>query len=111
MRFDALTQNANSCTRGPRRATRTRTILRIAFALLTVSATAAPSLLADPVVPHLFSDHMVLQRDTAISIWGWAEPGESVVVSLNSNAREAVANSKGEWSASLPAMHAGGPFT
>ncbi len=111
MRFAAFKQNAKDCARSPRRAMRTRAILQIVFTLIAVSATAAPPLLADPVLPHLFSDHMVLQRDRAISIWGWAEPGESVVVTLNSNAREAVASAKGEWSINLPAMHAGGPFT
>jgi hypothetical protein len=33
---------------------------------------------AEPVLPHLFSDHMVLPRETEIRVWGWADPGESV---------------------------------
>src|SRR5271170_931731 len=97
--------------RAIRRGTRARAILRIALILLAASAIAAPAVLADPVLPHLFSDHMVLQRDREISIWGWADPDEKIIVNLNSNARGSVASVKGEWSVSLPAMHAGGPFT
>lgn len=37
---------------------------------------------AEPVLPHLFSDHMVIQRETEIHIWGWADAGEKVSVSL-----------------------------
>jgi len=37
---------------------------------------------AEPVLPHLFSDHMVIQRETEIRIWGWADAGEKISVSL-----------------------------
>jgi sialate O-acetylesterase len=111
MQFDALTHNANGGARSPHRAMHTRAILRIVFTLIAALATAAPSLLADPALPHLFSDHMVLQRDRAISIWGWSDPGEKIAITLNFNAREATASAKGYWSVNLPATRAGGPFT
>jgi sialate O-acetylesterase len=66
---------------------------------------------AEPRLPHLFTDHMVLQRDMNISIWGWAAPDERIAVSLGPNTRETVTAADGRWSVSLPAMHAGGPFT
>ena len=34
----------------------------------------------------LFSDHMVLQRDAAVAIWGQTDPGEAVTVSFADNA-------------------------
>ena len=33
-------------------------------------------------LPNLFSDHMVLQQGIPLSIWGKAEPGETVTVSI-----------------------------
>ena len=36
--------------------------------------------LADVKLPSVFSDHMVLQRDSIVPIWGWAAPGEVVTV-------------------------------
>jgi hypothetical protein len=35
---------------------------------------------ADVKLPEIFADHMVLQRDTSVPVWGWADPGESVTV-------------------------------
>ncbi|HXB57965.1 MAG TPA: sialate O-acetylesterase, partial [Candidatus Acidoferrales bacterium] len=46
-----------------------------------------------------------------IVIWGWAKPGETVTVTLGSASQTAQANEHGEWKVTLPAMHAGGPFT
>jgi sialate O-acetylesterase len=79
------------------------------FAL--VALCIASPLGAQPTLPHLFSDHMVLQRDTDVRIWGWAEPGEAISVSLAGHTRETVAATDTCWSVSLPTMHAGGPFT
>ena len=66
---------------------------------------------AEVSLPHVFGSHMVLQRDKPIVIWGWAKPGETVTVTLGSASQTAQANEHGEWKVTLPAMHAGGPFT
>jgi sialate O-acetylesterase len=66
---------------------------------------------ADPRLPHLFSDHMVLQRDIEARVWGWADAGESIDVGIGTASRHAVAADDGHWSVSLPAFPAGGPFT
>ena len=70
-----------------------------------------PSLRAEPRLPHLFSDHMVLQRDMDIPVWGWADPGERITVGLDATTRDTITSMEGNWRVSLPAMHAGGPFT
>jgi len=41
--------------------------------LLTVGARA------DVRLPNLFSDNMVLQQQTKVPVWGWADEGEEVV--------------------------------
>jgi hypothetical protein len=33
---------------------------------------------AEPVLPHLFSDHLEIRRETEIRIWGWAEAEEDI---------------------------------
>jgi len=66
---------------------------------------------AEPRLPHLFTEHMVLQRDMNISVWGWADPEEHITVTLGENTRDTVTTPDGHWNVLLPAMHAGGPFT
>lgn len=69
-----------------------------------------PRLCAEPRLPHLFSDHMVLQRDAELPVWGWADPGEAIEVRLSGVSRKAAAAADGSWSVALPALPAGGPF-
>lgn len=45
-----------------------------------------------------------------ISVWGWADPGERITVVLGVTTRDTIATMEGNWSVSLPGMHAGGPF-
>ncbi|GAA4429145.1 sialate O-acetylesterase [Pontibacter saemangeumensis] len=70
-------------------------------------------LYADIKLPALLADHMVLQQDTAVTLWGWADPGETVQVtgSWNNKAAKAVADAAGNWQVKLHTPKAGGPFT
>lgn len=55
-------------------------------------------------VPSIFSDHMVLQQNKPVAIFGTATPNAAVTVSvapLNLVAA-AIANAKGQWQATLP---------
>lgn len=62
---------------------------------------------------HLFGDHMVLQRDTTVSVWGWAAPGAKVSLkaSWNRSRVTAVAGADSLWRMALPTPSAGGPHT
>ena len=71
---------------------------------------AVPEVRAEIKLPHVISDHMVLQRDMALPIWGWAEPGEAVTVKLGKQTVQAKADAKGKWMVKLAAMPAGGPL-
>ncbi|HPH21175.1 MAG TPA: sialate O-acetylesterase, partial [Haliscomenobacter sp.] len=54
---------------------------------------------ANVSLPSFFSDHMVLQQNTELSIWGWAKPGENIVVSTTWNTQyNAIASNQGSWS-------------
>jgi sialate O-acetylesterase len=61
-------------------------------------------------LPSLFSDHMVLQRDMAVPIWGTATTGESITVKLGSQQASTKSGADGKWLVRLPAQGAGGPF-
>jgi sialate O-acetylesterase len=65
---------------------------------------------ADVRLPAVFSDHMVLQRQQPIVVWGWDEPGTEVTVSLGESSAVVAADANGKWSVSLPGMEASGPL-
>lgn len=67
------------------------------------------SLYADLGLPAVFSDNMVLQRKKPITVWGWASPGEKVVVRLANTSASAITDSTGEWVTQLKPLQAGGP--
>jgi sialate O-acetylesterase len=76
-----------------------------------VFASLAVSLVADDALATLrlagvFTDHMVVQRDQPLPVWGWAEPGEMVRVAFAGRVVTAVAAGDGSWMAMLPAMPA-----
>lgn len=52
-------------------------------------------------LPALFSDHMVLQADQPIAVWGWAKPSDTLTVSLAGQSATATAASDGSWSVRL----------
>ena len=56
---------------------------------------------ADVKLPAIFGDHMVLQRDLAVSIWGTAAPGESVTVTAGRDRAATVTGPNGKWTATL----------
>jgi sialate O-acetylesterase len=58
---------------------------------------------------NIFSDHMVLQRDEPIPVWGWAKPGENVKVSMAEHTGEATADANGKWMVKLDPLPASGP--
>ncbi|MBN2105516.1 beta galactosidase jelly roll domain-containing protein [bacterium] len=67
------------------------------------------SLWSEVHLPRIFSDHMVLQRNHGIPVWGWANPGEQVTVRLSGQETTVTAEEDGTWDIALDAMEAGGP--
>ncbi len=65
----------------------------------------------EPLVNALFADHVVLQRDRPIDIWGRANAGEEVTVTLSGATRRAKADAAGHWALQMPELPAGGPHT
>lgn len=66
---------------------------------------------ADVKMNSVFSDHMVVQRETNIPIWGWADPGEKIkIVGSWGETATTIANEDGTWKTTLRTPKAGGPF-
>jgi sialate O-acetylesterase len=57
-----------------------------------------PSLQADDLkLATILSDHMVMQREKPVTVWGWADAGESVTVAFAGQTKSSVAASDGKW--------------
>lgn len=81
--------------------------LLLPILLVMISTTM---LWAEIRLPKLVSNGMVLQRDLEIKIWGWASPGETIKLSFVQIEKQTTADSDGNWSLTLPAQAAGGPY-
>ncbi|MFM8471503.1 MAG: sialate O-acetylesterase [Limisphaerales bacterium] len=71
----------------------------------------AASARADLKLPAIFGDHMVLQRDAVVPVWGTATPGEEVTVSIAGQTVTAKAGADGKWSVKFAKLSAAGPHT
>jgi sialate O-acetylesterase len=82
---------------------RTPRFLPVLLAVLAgcSSLFAAGFRLAAPI-----SDHMVLQREKPVAIWGWADAGEAVTVSFAGQSHSATAGADGKWMLQLDALKA-----
>lgn len=68
-------------------------------------------LMADVTLNAIFSDHMVVQRETEIPVWGWADAGEKVSVLASWGAKaDTITLANGTWMVNLKTPKAGGPF-
>jgi sialate O-acetylesterase len=63
-------------------------------------------------LPAIFTDNMVLQRDTDVKIWGWGKPLEQVTIktSWSMDYYKTIIDNKGNWDIILPTPEAGGPY-
>jgi len=61
-------------------------------------------------LPAIFGDHMVIQRDLPVPVWGWSSPGEKITVKINHQTKQTTANRNGKWRINLDPEPAGGPY-
>jgi sialate O-acetylesterase len=86
--------------------------VRIAAHFLAVAVIVIPAAaLADVKLPAIFSDQMVLQRGMKVPVWGWADPGEAVSVTIANQKQSATADDKGHWRVSLEPISSDEPQT
>lgn len=69
-------------------------------------------LLAQLILPAIFSDNMVLQQQSDAPVWGKANPGAEVRVTTSWNKKryETAAGKDGKWMVQVKTPSAGGPY-
>jgi len=80
-------------------------IMRITSWLFLASIAVLPvTVKAEVSLPHIFGDHMVLQRNGTVPFWGTAEPGEKVTVTAGKAHGTATADADGKWMVKLAGL-------
>jgi sialate O-acetylesterase len=79
---------------------RTRKRSPLAQAVFSLACLVA-SARAEVRLPAVFSDHMVLQGNVDVAVWGWAHAGESVTVSIAGQSKTAQAGADSGWRVKL----------
>ena len=77
-------------------------IVGLVVASLGSVATAALKL------PALIGDNMVLQQGQPVPLWGWADKGAKVTVSIAGQSAMATADDQGRWKVTLAKLETGG---
>jgi sialate O-acetylesterase len=86
-------------------------VRRIFFWTMVVCAALicwATQVVADVKLPAVIGPNMVLQRGRPVAIWGWADPNETVTVSIAGESASARADDTGNWQVTLPRLDADG---
>lgn len=76
-----------------------KTKISLLATVLLFPLVSAPA--ADLKLSALFTDHMVLQRDIAVPVWGWTNPGEEVAVEFAGQKKTTRADGEGKWQVKL----------
>lgn len=93
-------------------------LLAVAVASVASYASAEPAVAEAPAaapaktlaLASIFADHMVLQRDMKLPVWGHAKPGAKVTVKFEVDEQQATADADGKWKAVIGPFDAGGPY-
>lgn len=88
-------------TSNPRSAWRVLSCVPALAALITTISTSSA---ADLRLSRVFSDHMVLQREKPVKVWGWADDGEQLTIEFAGQTKTATVGADGAWMAVLDPM-------
>jgi sialate O-acetylesterase len=77
---------------------------------LVLISCRAPQPAANISLPSLFSDHMMLQRDMNVPVWGTADPNGVVAVEFMDQKVNALSDDAGKWKVMLKPLKSGGPY-
>jgi len=80
--------------------------LKMAIGLCVLYGIATGPVMAAITLPPVLTDHMVLQRDMPVPIWGTADPGEAITVTFQAQTKTATADAQGKWMVKLDALTA-----
>lgn len=80
------------------------------LALVTLNAFNGNQAQAKIKLPAIIGDHMVLQQGQKNPLWGWADPGEKITVSVDGQSHTTTADAKGKWKVKIDPLKVGGPY-
>jgi sialate O-acetylesterase len=80
------------------------------FAFILLFSLFTENILANVKLASPFGDHMVLQRNKTVPVWGTATPGEKVTITFNKQKKSIITRADGTWSMKLSKLKAGGPY-
>lgn len=86
-----------------------RTFVRVVATAFLGSSVLLSVGRAEVKVTPVFGDHMVLQREMAVPIYGTAAAGEKVAVKFREQEKTTTAGADGKWVVKLDKLKAGGP--
>jgi len=84
--------------------------LPVILVAVLAGTSTAPASAGEAAFASVFGDHMVLQRDRPVRVWGEADAGAALRVTLAGHALETVSGDDGRWAVDFPALPAGGPY-
>lgn len=87
--------------------------IRLLAMLVILTVTITLRLDAEVRLPAIIGDHMVLQQNSDVKIWGWCDPSEKIKISSgwDTATYNTVGNADGKWMLSVKTPVAGGPYT
>src|SRR5262245_4125684 len=80
--------------------------MKFPTSVLATVLSVTPVLHADVSLSPIIGSHMVLQRDAACPIWGWADAGEEVTVEFAGQKHTAKPGADGKWTVKLKPLKA-----
>lgn len=87
-----------------------RRLIGVVATAAAVTLSAVSAVQADVRLPNIFGDHMVLQRDQPNPVWGKADAGEKVTVTIGGQTHTATADDQGDWKVTLQPLSLGPPL-
>ncbi|MEP2278580.1 sialate O-acetylesterase [Maribacter sp.] len=87
--------------------------MNIRFALILLCMVATTFAKAEITLPKIFSNEMVLQRESNVLLYGWADPNEefAIYTSWNDETVQVKTGNNAKWEITVKTPEAGGPFT
>jgi sialate O-acetylesterase len=82
----------------------------ILFCMIFLHTSCKEEPLTEVFMPKFFADHMVVQRNQPIRVWGDGTPGKRVVGKFNNQEKETEIDKDGYWKLEFDPMPASGPF-
>ena len=90
--------------------TRMKKISSLSYPFKFIYAARHPEIAKQAIqLPAIFSNHMVLQRNSELTFWGWGIPGETISIApewMKGEIIKTQVNNTGKWSARVPSGEA-----